>query len=70
MKNKRITIKDVAREAGVSIATVSRTLNGEADFPESTQKRIWDTAHKLNYIPSQQARTSVQERSPSGRRRI
>ncbi len=56
MKIKRTTIKDVAREAGVSIATVSRILNGENDFPETTQKRIWDAAHKLNYIPSQQAR--------------
>ena len=55
-KDKRITIKDVAREAGVSIATISRVINGETSFPNETQKRVWAAAHKLGYEPSQQAR--------------
>ena len=55
-KIRRITIRDVAREAGVSIATVSRVINGETSFPSETQKRVWSIAHKLGYEPSQQAR--------------
>lgn len=55
-KIKRITIKDIAREAAVSIATVSRVINGETSFPNETQKRVWAMVHKLGYEPCQQAR--------------
>ena len=53
---KRITIKDVAREAGVSLSTVSGVLNGVNEFSEKTKKKIWDATHSLNYVPNSQAR--------------
>ena len=53
---KRITIRDVAEKSGVSTATVSRVLNGEIRFPETTRKKVWKAAHTLGYEPSIQAR--------------
>ena len=53
---KRITIRDVAEKSGVSTATVSRVLNGEIRFPETTRKKVWEAAHTLGYEPSIQAR--------------
>ena len=55
-ENKRATIKDVANLAGVSVATVSRILNGENSFLPETRKKIWETAHALGYEPSSSAR--------------
>ena len=54
---KRITIKDVARETGMSLATVSGVLNGVDEFSEKTKKKVWDIARSLNYTPNSQART-------------
>ena len=55
---KRITIRDVAKVAGVSIATVSRVINGRNDkvFPTETRKHVWNIAHQMGYEPNQQAR--------------
>ena len=53
---KRITIKDVAKVADLSFATVSRVLNGSTGFPEKTRKKVWDAANELNYTPNSQAR--------------
>lgn len=38
----RVTIADIAREAGVSLPTVSRVLNGRADVSPSTRRRVED----------------------------
>ena len=46
------TIKDVAREAGVSIATVSCALNGTKPVLPETKMRVIAAAEKLKYIPS------------------
>lgn len=51
------TIKEVARQAGLSVGTVSSVLNGSQQFAETTRKRVWDAAHALNYSPNRQART-------------
>jgi len=50
------TIFDVAKEAGVSITTVSRALNGYSDVNEATRQRIFDIAQSLEYYPSAAAR--------------
>jgi len=44
-----IGIKEVAAEAGVSIATVSRALRGMHHVNPGTRKKILDAAEKLNY---------------------
>jgi len=54
----RVGIKEVATEAGVSIATVSRALRGLHHVNPETRKKILDAADKLNY-PIQQ--TSAKE---------
>lgn len=54
---KKVSIKDVAREAGVSITTVSRALNGYMDISEATRKKIYDIAQELEYVPNTYARS-------------
>ncbi len=50
------TIKDVAREAGVSIATVSCALNGTKPVLPETKMRVIAAAEKLKYIPNASAK--------------
>ncbi|WP_372636707.1 LacI family DNA-binding transcriptional regulator [Cohnella sp.] len=61
---RKITIKDVARNAGVSIAAVSYVLNGkENKVSQDTIVRIHDSIKELNYIPSITARGLVKNTS-------
>ncbi|HZK35135.1 MAG TPA: LacI family DNA-binding transcriptional regulator, partial [Bacillota bacterium] len=58
MKRKRVSSKDVAKEAGVSQATVSYVLNKNKNIkikPE-TRQAVLDAVKKLNYHPSYMAR--------------
>lgn len=48
----KVTIKDVAKEAGVSISTVSNALNNSNLVNEATRKRVLDVARELNYTPN------------------
>lgn len=63
MRTKRVTIKDIATEAGVSIALVSFVMNNKADGKDTyrvnkeTAQRILEVAQKLNYQPNNAART-------------
>lgn len=50
------TISDIAREAGVSIATVSRAVNGGSGLGKETRARILEIVRRLNYYPNLQAR--------------
>ena len=50
------TIKDVARLANVSVATVSRALNGRENVAESVRKRVLEIAENLDYSPHHAAR--------------
>ena len=52
---KRVTIADVAREAGVSRTTVSHSLNGLGQVDPRTRERVRETAARLNYRPSVRA---------------
>lgn len=51
------TLKDVAREAGVSVTTVSYTLKGNKKISEETAKKVKEIARRLNYRPSGFARS-------------
>ena len=53
---KNHTIRDVAREAGVSVATVSRVLNNRPDASPVARKKVEDAIGKLGYARSTQWR--------------
>lgn len=57
------TIKDVAREAGVSVASVSRALNGGNGVTEATGQRIREVAARLSYVPHAAARSLITRRT-------
>ncbi|HEY0953800.1 MAG TPA: LacI family DNA-binding transcriptional regulator [Roseateles sp.] len=59
MSQANATIKDVARVAGVSVATVSRALNGADNVLPDTRQRILDAARELRYAPSGAARSLI-----------
>ena len=52
MALRKVTIKDVAREAGVSISTVSNALNGIDVLRPDTKQHILKVAEKLHYVPN------------------
>jgi LacI family transcriptional regulator len=56
-------IRTVAALAEVSIATVSRTINGSSAVRERLSKRVWQAIEQLNYFPNSQARALVSGRS-------
>ena len=60
---KRVTIKVVAKEAGVSTQTVSRVLNDRVDVAPETRQRVKDVIQRLGYHPSAVARSLIQQRS-------
>jgi LacI family transcriptional regulator len=47
-----VSIKDVARQAGVAISTVSKVLNGYPNVSEMTKRKVNDAIRELNYIPN------------------
>lgn len=57
------TIADVAREAGVSIATVSRVLNGNTPVVGETAERVQAAIRALNYVPRAAARVLASRRT-------
>ena len=59
----RVTIVDVARDAGVSIATVSAALNDRPGVSEPTRKRVVATAQQLGWSPSLRGRSLSQKRA-------
>lgn len=58
-----VTIKDVAREAGVTVSTVSRSLNGSYGVNQATREKVVAVAQRLNYSPSHAARGLVTGRT-------
>ncbi len=59
----RITMTDVAREAGVSLMTVSRVVNNKDDVSPATRQRVLEIIDALGYRPSSIARGLVTQRT-------
>jgi LacI family transcriptional regulator len=51
-----VRLKDIARDLGVSVVTVSKVLRGNADIGEETRKRVLKRMKELNYRPNMMAR--------------
>ena len=58
-----ITIRDLAKQAGVSVATVSRVFNNYPDVSEATKEKVLALARELDFRPSAAARTLKTQRS-------
>ena len=59
----RATLSDVARAAGVSIATASKALNGRDQVAAATRQRVMAAAEQLAFSPNQQAQSLVAGRT-------
>ena len=62
-EGKLADIREVAKQSGVSVSTVSRVFNGYDDVSPATRERVFAVARKLDYAPSAAARTLVKQRS-------
>lgn len=51
------TLKDVARESGLTVGTVSRVLNDRGYISEQTRNRVYEVMKELNYQPNEMARS-------------
>jgi DNA-binding LacI/PurR family transcriptional regulator len=59
----RVTLKDVASQAGVSYQTVSKVINGQAQVSKETEERIWKVVKQSGYRPNFTARSLRSNRS-------
>ncbi len=57
------TLKDVAREAGLTVTTVSRVLNNRGYISDDARRRVADAIEKLNYRPNEVARALQNKKS-------
>lgn len=58
-----MTIKDIAKQSGVSVSTVSRVLNNRPDVSEAIRKKVLAVVAETGYIPNDSARDLVKTRS-------
>ena len=58
-----VSMKDIARDCGVSIATVSKALNDYSDIGEATREKVRRTADELGYFPNSSARALKTKRT-------
>lgn len=63
MNNKKASIKDVAKHAGVSLATVSRVVNNLGNVSEELSEKVYNSIKELGYIPNSAARSLVMNRT-------
>lgn len=62
-KKKKTTIREVARQAGVSYQTVSRVLNASESVAEETRLRVQQAMQQLDFVPSRVAQMLTTNRS-------
>lgn len=53
---EQITIKEIAKQCGVGVSTVSRAINNHPDINKETREMIMETIRKYNYVPNNSAR--------------
>ncbi len=58
-----VSMKEIAKKCNVSVASVSKALNGYSDISEETRKLILKTASEMGYLPNSSARTLKTRRS-------
>ena len=59
---KKVTVRDIAKAAGVSVATVSRVLNRQSGFSPETERLVQETAGRMGYrIPERKAQSRETE---------
>ena len=58
-----VSMKDIARECGVSVATVSKSLNGHSDIGEETRERIRRKAREMGYLANSAAKALKTKRT-------
>ncbi|WP_152657515.1 LacI family DNA-binding transcriptional regulator [Oceanobacillus sp. CFH 90083] len=58
-----VTLKDIARECGVSYSTVSKALKDSPLVTQATKRKIKEKAEEMNYIPNNSARSLVSNKS-------
>lgn len=63
MAQKKITIIDIAREAGVSISTVSRVINNSMPVADATARRVMETIRRHDFTPNPTARNLASKRT-------
>ena len=56
-------IKDVAKEAGVSVTTVSRVMNDRGYISEKTRKKVYDAMEKIGYHPNELAKNFFRQKT-------
>ncbi len=64
-KNSKVTIVDVAAEAGVSFGTVSRVINNDVHVRKETRERVQSTMKRLGFVANRQARSLAGGKSNS-----
>ncbi len=52
-----VSMKDISKKVGVSVATVSKALNDHSDIGEATKKKVREAAREMGYFPNASART-------------
>lgn len=62
-KNRPVRMKDIAKDLGVSLMTVSKAMRGASDISQATRKRVLKRVKELNYQPNMLARSLATRKS-------
>lgn len=68
--SQRVTLRDIAREAGLSVAAVSKALNGYANVSETTRRRVREISDRRGYTPLPARNRNVRRREQTRVRRV